>query len=225
MNILNDVLQNRVTEGTPVISPGSIALSLMFALLLSVLMYGTFERCHSKIAYDKKFNVTLVMLAIVSTLIMTVIKNNVALSLGMMGSLSIVRFRTNTKDPRDLGFVFWAMAIGVTASTLAFSIGIVFSAVIGALLIFSGDNNDSSTNLLLVIRGSRANIPLLSDIIMEHNSSSRLKAQNLVEDSFELVYEIKGTKKGIDEQDLASEIKAVPGVDTVNLLTPSSEII
>ncbi len=224
MNI-DQFLQQSGMENAPDISLEAIFLSLGMALLLSGLMFITFKKSHSLIVYDVKFNITLIMLALVTTLIMSIIRHNVALSLGMMGSLSIVRFRTNTKDPRDLGFVLWSMAIGVICSTQTFGIGIIGSIMISILMIATGDNSEKSENLLLVVRGSQSNVTVLSDIIMKYNSASKLKAQNLLEDSFELVYEIKGNSRSHEELILAMKLKEIPGVDTVNLLTPSSEII
>ena len=117
------------------------------------------------------------------------------------------------------------MAIGVICSTQTFGIGIIGSILISILMIATGDNNEKSENLLLVIRGSQSNVAALSDMVTNYNNASKLKAQNLLEDSFELVYEIKGNPKNHEELILAMKLKEIPGVDTVNLLTPSSEII
>lgn len=224
MNI-QDFIQQTGIQDAPEITLANIMMSLGIATILSLILFITFKKSHSLIAYDVKFNITLVMLAFVSTIIMSIIQKNVALSLGMMGSLSIVRFRTNTKDPRDLGFVFWAMAIGVVASTQSLNMGIIGSVLVAIFMIVTGDNNEKSENLLLVVRGSETDAGLISDIIMKYNKASQLKAQNLLEDSFELVYEIKGLQERRQELELAQRIKVIPGVDTVNLLTPSSEII
>lgn len=79
----------------------------------------------------------LLFAAIMSTILMDLIQSNLALSLGMLGSLSIVRFRTNIKDPRDIGFIFWAMAIGIASATQSYLIGIIGSVVLGAVMIIT----------------------------------------------------------------------------------------
>lgn len=222
MNQIFDLLQQNAAQ-TGKLDPVTILFSLGFTLILSAIMFYTFRKCHAKMSYDHKYNITLVMLAIVSTILMQLIKQNLALSLGMLGSLSLVRFRTNIKDPRDLGFVFWAMAIGIASSSEGWFIGIVGSILLAFFMIWTGDNNNTQTNaMLLVIRGSQASIPLITDIVLDTPGNSRLKAQNLLTDSFELVYEIK-TKHAVEQQ-LAQEVMAVPGVDTVNILAPSAEM-
>lgn len=204
------------------LSVSTILISLAFTLLLSAIMFFTFKKCHTPMTYNQKYNITLVMLAIVSTILMQLIKQNLALSLGMLGSLSIVRFRTNIKDPRDLGFVFWAMTIGIASSSEGWFLGIIGSILLSIFMIMTGDNKSQSQSRLLVIRGSKANTDKINDILAAAPGKSQLQAQNLLADSFELVYEIKA--KHMDEQKLAEEIMALPGIDTVNLLAPSADL-
>ena len=88
--------------------------SILFTLVVASFMLVIYRVCHDTLTYNKKFNITLMMLAVISTVLLALIQNNPLLSLGVLGSLSICRIRTNTKDPRDLGFVFWA---GVTVQS------------------------------------------------------------------------------------------------------------
>lgn len=220
---IESVLGQSLGSSSSAVTALSVLTALAFAVFLSAIMFLTYKACHADMTYDFKYNITLVMLAVISTVFMSLIQQNIALSLGMLGSLSIVRFRTNIKDPRDLGFVFWSMAIGIAAATQGYFIGIAGSLLLSAFLILTGDNRSKSSSMLLVVRGSNSNIPLINDIIFESTDTSRLKAQNLLSDSFELVYEIR-TKKQADHQ-LSEEIMSVDGVDTVNMLAPSAEMI
>lgn len=111
-NLINSLNTQPTVTGTWY----DVLLSLAFTLLLSGVMYYTFKKSHSEITYDNKYNIMLIILAIVSTIIMQLIRSNLALSLDMLGSLSLIRFLTNVKDPRDIGFVFWAMSIGISSS-------------------------------------------------------------------------------------------------------------
>lgn len=200
-----------------------VVISIGVTILLSVIMFFTFKYSRSGMVYDPKFNATLVLISLVVTLIMNLIQSNLALSVGMMGSLSIVRFRTNTKDPRDLGFVFWAMAIGLASATQNLFVGLIGSAVIAVFLFITGDRRTSSRSMLVVIRGSRSNVPLIADTVLRNVNNARLKAQNLLPESFELVYEIK-TRSEI-EQRLLDELMTIDGVDSVNMLAPSAEVV
>ena len=83
-----------------------LVISIGFTLFTGSLMMVVYRLCHDALTYNRRFNITLLMLSFVSTILLTLIQNNPMLSLGVLGSLSICRIRTNTKDPRDLGFVF-----------------------------------------------------------------------------------------------------------------------
>ncbi len=199
-----------------------VVIALAFTGILSVIMYKTFKKSRSELVYDSKFNVTLVMIAIVVTLMLKLVESNLALSVGIMGSLSIVRFRTNTKDPRDLGFVFWAMGIGLASATSSWEIGLLGSIVLAIFLLFTSDRKESKGAMLVVIRGSESNVPLIADTVLRNVSNARLKAENLLADSYEMVYEIKTTHEV--EQKLLGEIMTITGVDSVNMLAPSAEV-
>lgn len=185
-------------------------------------MYRTFKNSRSEIVYDSKFNVTLVMIGIVVTLMLQLVGSNLALSVGIMGSLSIVRFRTNTKDPRDLGFVFWAMGIGLASATSNWEIGLIGSIILAVFLSLTSDRKATEGAMLVVVRGGNSNVPLIADTVLRNVSNARLKAENLLTDSFEIVYEIKTSHE--IQQKLMSEIMTVDGVDSVNMLAPSAEV-
>lgn len=223
MTSIIEVFQTEPTQPTTIgVSFWDIVLSLLFTGLLSAIMYYTFKNSRSEIVYDSKFNVTLVMIAIVVTLMLQLVGTNLALSVGIMGSLSIVRFRTNTKDPRDLGFVFWAMAVGLASATANWGIGLLGSIVLGVFILLTSDKLATAGAMLVVVRGSEANVPLIADTVLRNVSNARLKAQNLLGDSFEVVYEIKTTHE--IEQKVTKEIMTIQGVDSVNMLAPSAEV-
>lgn len=223
MTSIIEVIQNETPQiaATPV-TFWEVVISLLFTCVLSAIMYFTFKNSRSEIVYDPKFNVTLVMIAMVVTLMLQLVGSNLALSVGIMGSLSIVRFRTNTKDPRDLGFVFWAMAVGLASATANWGIGLLGSVMIGIFILLTSDKLATAGAMLVIVRGSEANVPQIADIVLRNVSNARLKAQNLLGDSFEVVYEIKTTHE--IEQKLTKEIMTINGVDSVNMLAPSAEV-
>ena len=90
-----------------------LMISLLSVLALSAVMMLVYRLCHDSLTYNHTFNVTLLMLALASDILLALIQNNSLFSLGALGALSICRIRTNTRDPRDLGFVFWALTIGI----------------------------------------------------------------------------------------------------------------
>lgn len=147
---------------------------------------------------------------------MDLIQSNLALSLGMLGSLSIVRFRTNIRDPRDIGFIFWSMAIGLSASTGHYFIGLAGSLILSVCLLASRKNSTALEDMLLVIRGSNTDISSIHSIVKEDCAKSTVKAKNILSDSYELVYQVRIP---VEESDsMIQGLFHLAGVDSVNLL-------
>lgn len=208
-----DALLNAVT-----IKPDGwmIALSIGAALLFAAIMWGAYRLANGAESYQPKFAATLIALALISTILMDLIQSNLALSLGMLGSLSIVRFRTNIKDPRDIGFIFWAMAIGIASATQSYLIGIIGSVVLGAVMIITKKRGEAERQLLLVIRGSNTDLDGIQNVVKSCTRINLVKAKNILSDSFELVYEIQIPEKNGNQ--VIENIFELGGIDSVNLL-------
>ena len=193
-----------------------IWLSLAVSLLFAAVLWATYRLSNTKQTYQPKFAATLVALAIISTILMDLIQTNIALSLGMIGSLSIVRFRTNIHDPRDIGFIFWSMAIGIASATQSYLIGSVGSLVLAVVMIMTKNNGCEEQHLLLVVRGSNTDLDQIQNIIGCHTKSNSVKAKNILSDSFELVYEVDIPRKNGNR--VIETIFELGGIDSVNLL-------
>ncbi len=148
---------------------------------------------------------------------MDLIQSNLALSLGMLGSLSIVRFRTNLTDPRDIGFVFWSMAVGLSASTGCYLLGFAGSIVVGVLMVITGRFSVPQNDMMLVIRGSETDISTIGCIVGQFCSRFRVKAKNIMAESFELVYEVRIPMETSDG--MIRQLFELEGIDSVNLLS------
>lgn len=209
MDLLLEVITSKPDHRT-------ILISILAAFLFAGIMWITYRTIHDRKTYDCKFAVTLVVLALVSTILMDLIQSNLALSLGMLGSLSIVRFRTNIKDPRDIGFIFWSMAIGIAAATSSYAIGITGSAVISIVMIATKNKALDSDRMMLVVRGRNTDLDKLQDIVNNLSSNSSVRAKNILEESFEVVYEMEISE---DEGNrVIGDIFELGGIDSVNLL-------
>lgn len=104
---MKEQLMNYFAANTGALTLEDMVLNFLVAVVLGAVIYLSYRISHSGAAYSARFNVSLLMLTLVTTLVMNVIGNNIALSLGMVGALSIVRFRTAIKDPRDTAYIFW----------------------------------------------------------------------------------------------------------------------
>ena len=216
MDIVNKKMMELLTLMSMRPSTAQIILSLAVALGLAIMMWFAYRKANTKTTYQPRFAVTLISLALLSTILMDLIQSNLALSLGMLGSLSIVRFRTNIKDPRDIGFIFWAMSIGLAASTESYVIGLVGSIVVGVCMILTAHRTDPASDMLLVVRGSQTDLDHIGKIVTDDCTRSQVKAKNIMSDSFELVYDVSIPMQHSNA--MIQKLFDLQGIDTVNLL-------
>lgn len=177
-------------ENTGQLDPQSIILRMVVATVIAFFIYLSYMISHEGSIYSKKFNVTLMTLTIITTAVMIVIGNNIALSLGMVGALSIVRFRTAIKDSRDTVYIFWTIVVGICCGAgdfLVAGVGSAFTFLI--LLIFGRIKNDN--RMLLIIRTSRVNEERVEALIFQYFAhKANLRVKNTTENSVEFIYEI-----------------------------------
>lgn len=200
---------------------GDLMKSLLVTFVLAGIMMFVYRFCHDSLTYNRKFNVTLMMLSLASTVLLALIQNNPLFSLGALGALSICRIRTNTKDPRDLGFVFWSLAIGISSALGAFVIGAISTVIMGAVMIVLGQTNRKKDVLTMVVRGDKEKVGVVQEIFSK-TAGSTVQSKNLFKDSFELVYEIKANKK--DEDQLLLVLNSIDGISGVNVLAPQTKV-
>lgn len=198
----------------------NLVVSILFTIIVAGLMLVIYRICHDTLTYNRKFNITLMMLAVISTVLLALIQNNPLLSLGVLGSLSICRIRTNTKDPRDLGFVFWALAIGISSAVGAFTAGVVCSLIMGIVLFLFHKLDKACEHQMMVVRGEKTQLDLVQDLL--HRSGVTIQSKNIFTDTFELVYELQIGKN--EEERLVNRISSIEGVRGVNVLAPKTKV-
>lgn len=220
---MKEFLKNYMVNGQVVeLQPMEVVLTMGIAFVFAVLLYMIYKITYSGVMYSKRFNISILVITMVTTMVMIVIGSNLALSLGMVGALSIVRFRTAVKDPRDTAFIFWGIVIGLCCGTgnyVVAGIGSLFIAIV--LLIFKGTYNDGQ--YLLVIRGTRENEKDIYATVFKHYKSSVMRTKNTREDSLEIIYEIN-MKNGM-EDGVTEDLYAIEGVKIVNIIAKNGEMI
>ena len=212
--------------GATNLSTESIVIAFIASVLVGAVIFVSYRFSHSSAVYSAKFNVSLVMLTIVTTLIMSVIGNNVALSLGMVGALSIVRYRTAIKDPRDTAYIFWAIAAGICCGVQDFTVVGIGSGVIFVVMLIIGNmaNND---RYLVVIRGSINSIEnIKATIDTAFSGKAKFRVQNTTADCVELIYEVSESvlKTVQTREDITATLYKIEGVENVNLVCQNDDI-
>ena len=202
-----------------------IVLNFVVALIVGFVIYLSYKFSHSGAVYSEKFNVSLWALTMVATLVMCVIGNNIALSLGMVGALSIVRFRTAIKDPRDTVYIFWAISAGVCCGISDYIIVGIGSVIIFCLLLFIG-NAKNNERYLIVVRGAKkTEDDVIRNIDRLFNDKAKLKVHNVSGDNVEFIYEVNETllsKVGV--KDVSDKLSALDGVNSLNIVCQNTEI-
>ena len=176
--------------------------------------------------YSARFNASLVLLTLITTLAMCVIGNNIALSLGMVGALSIVRFRTAIKDPRDTAYIFWAVCVGICCGISDYEIagmGTLFLLVI-TLAIGNAQSNDKC---LLVIRTKGRHRAEIEACVQNYYGKKAIfKADNTSREKQELIYQVSSAvaeKAAKKEESINDLILGIEGVEAVNFVSQNNE--
>ena len=211
-NTINKLLGNVLPQPNTM----EILISLAVALLFSFILWATYRLSNTKATYQPRFAATLIALSLLSTILMDLIQSNLALSLGMLGSLSIVRFRTNIKDTRDIGYIFWSMADGLAASTGCYLIGGIGSLLLGLLMLVTKKSATATDEMMLVIRGSNTDMDAINTLVQRECIRSTVKAKNVLSDSYEIVYQVRVSQD--ESNPMIRNLFDLGGVDSVNLL-------
>lgn len=197
----------------------------LVALALSLIVFITYRFTYGSILYSKKFNISLIMLTLITTVIMSIIGGNIALSLGMVGALSIVRFRTAVKDPRDTAYIFWTIAIGLGAGSGSLAITIIGTIVISLVCFVFNYGIGSDERYLIIIRSE--NIEQSLEDIRAHMfkvcRGYKLRSETVNDQFVELVYQIK--LKGNASTKEYENMKKIKGVMSINVVSQNGETL
>lgn len=205
-----------------------IAANILVSGILGFLIFISYMISHRGTIYSKKFNVSLVVLTVLTSMVMTVIGNNVALSLGMVGALSIVRFRTAIKDSRDTVYIFWTIIVGICCGVGDFIVAGIGSAfVFIILLIFGAIKNNN--RMLVIIRGARTKEAQIQAVMFKFfGAKAVLRVKNSTAESVEFIYEI--TAKLLTQAEaknniaINDEIYKMGNIEYVNTVMQNDEI-
>lgn len=213
------------TTGAPTVE--DLLLRVGVSVVIGLAIFVSYWISHAGTIYSQKFNINLITLTILTATVMTVIGNNIALSLGMVGALSIVRFRTAIKDSRDTTYIFWAIIVGIACGAGDYLVGAVGSAVVFAVLLLFGRVRNEN-RVLLIIRAAKPRSGDIERLVFEHfNKRALLKVRNTTAESAEFIYEMPRSVWRLNykrDRDIADALYALEGVEYVNTVTQSDEI-
>ena len=221
----NDIFSNSflaMQHGLTKISPLDIVINLSVSFLVAIFIFNVYKKTFQGVLYQRSFNISLVAISMVTTLVIMIISGNLILSLGMVGALSIVRFRTPIKDPIDLVFIFWAITVGIANGVGYFSISIIGSLVLTIVLLLMTKKTDIEQPYLMVLQlsSTQDSKPILSDI-KKYVNRFILKSQTITEEQIEITAEIRLKNS---DTDFLHTLKREHNIKKITLISYSSDL-
>lgn len=212
----NDFLNNANIVSAE-LSVTSIAFTLLLSFVLGLFIFLVYRFSYKGVMYSKSFNLTLIANSMITSVIILAISSNIILSLGMVGALSIVRFRTAIKDPVDVAYLFWAIGMGIVSGAGLWMLALVSAVLIGIIMLVFSNISDLKTPYLLVITCQAEETPaLIVKLIEDEAIHYRLKSKVLNGGSYDLTFEIRDGKQTAS---LVDKIGSLQHVHSVALLS------
>lgn len=179
------------TANSESLSTEKILFLLCMALAVGAVIFATYKVTYAGVSYNARFNVTNVIILLITTVIMLMISSNIAISIGMVGALSIVRYRTAIKDPHDTVYIFWSIVEGLCVGAQIERLAIISTLFIAAVLIATSFYTRIQKKYLIIIRGnSDLDIQVVSDKVESLFKKSKIRTVNQSNATVEMIYEV-----------------------------------
>lgn len=222
MNFI-DIFKKSFLEGyaSSNLTVKSIAACMLITILISAYIFLVYRLINRNAFYNKNFNVSLPAMAIITAAIILTIQSNIVISLGMVGALSIVRFRTAIKDPMDLVFLFWAISVGIICGAGLAVIAVIASAALTVgILIAEKLPIARAPQILLVNSSTFESEDDIMEIIKKYCSLYKVKARNLMQDHLDMAVEIRAK----EDAKLVRELMQLENVTSASIVAHDGEV-
>lgn len=200
----SDIFKSSFLENVTGVSLLDMVLALTLAFCVGLFIFFVYKKTYAGVMYSSSFGVTLIALTMITTLVILAVTSNVVLSLGMVGALSIVRFRTAIKEPMDIAFLFWSIAVGIVLAAGLIPLAVFGSVVIGITLLVFANQKDNSNPYIVVIS-------------CEGNESENTATEYLAQNAKKCLIKSKTARKGNVEINVEVRLKD-NNTDFINVL-------
>lgn len=218
-----DIFKSNFLENINSVSLLDMVIALTLAFGMGVFIFYIYKKTFMGVMYSSSFSVTLIALTMISTLVILAVTSNVVLSLGMVGALSIVRFRTAIKDPLDIAFLFWSIAVGIVLAAGMIPLAVFGSFVIGLMLLLFVNKKSHDNPYIVVINCNNDNTERqVAEALKGFVQKSVIKSKTVTADSVELHYEVRLKS---DDTTFVNTLQSVTGVSNVVLVSFNGEYL
>lgn len=205
-----DIFKSNFLENVDTIPFFDMVLALTLSFVLGLFIAFIYKKTYAGVMYSSSFGVTLIALSLITTILILAVTSNIVLSLGMVGALSIVRFRTAIKEASDIAFLFWSIAVGIVLAAGLIPLAVFGSALIGLVLfVFSSRQTFDQPYILVIHCESKKDETEVKSFVQQHVKKLALKSKSVVPGQIELNYEIRLKS---DDTDFMHQLAEVPGV-------------
>jgi len=205
----NDIFKSSFLENVTSISVVDMIIALTLAFCLGLFIFYVYKKTFSGVMYSSTFGVTLIALTMITTVVVLAVTSNVVLSLGMVGALSIVRFRTAIKEPLDIAFLFWAIAVGIVLAAGMIPLAVFGSVMIGVMLLVFVNKKTYTNPYIVVVQCSDQSEKNVRDYLEKCVNKCMVKSKSAQKGLIELNMEVRLKEDNTDFINAISEMQGV----------------
>lgn len=217
----NDIFKSSFLESVTEFSILDVLIGMAFALVLGLFIFAVYKKSFSGVMYSTGFGMSLIGLALVTTLVIMAVTSNVVLSLGMVGALSIVRFRAAIKEPMEIVFLFWSLAVGIVIGAGMIPLAVLGSLIIGVIIMIFANRKINNTPYILIVNCEDENSEKRAvETIKSSVGKYLVKSKTVNKSGIELTAEIKVKN---DSTDFVNRLNEIEGVSDATLVTFNGE--
>lgn len=213
MNDFWTYLQTSLSTGNAEVTTATVIVTMLMSVVAGCLIYLVYRLFSKGVLYDRRFNITLPLMTVVSAMIILCVASNLAFSLGALGALSMIRFRTAVKDPVDLMYLFWSVAAGIAAGARLYYVVLYGNLIVAAAVILFTRLRWNEKSYLLVVGCDTEALASVEALLDEYKTTLRSKV--CAGGRIELTVELKS----VGGADLPERIGALPGVENASLVS------
>lgn len=212
-----DIFKSSFLENVTAVSLTDMAIALVLSFFLGLFIFYVYKKTFSGVMFSQAFGGSLIAMTMITTMVILAVTSNIVLSLGMVGALSIVRFRTAIKEPMDIAFLFWTIAGGIVLAAGMIPLAIFGSVIIGVImLVFCNRKSSQKPYIAIISCNNGKTEEQVVAYLKQNTDKTQVKSKNAQKGGIELTYEVTLKK---DDTDFITKLSEIEGVGSAVLVS------
>lgn len=217
----SDIFKSGFLDNVTAVSVLDMVLAMVLSFALGLFIFYIYKKTYAGVMYSSSFGVTLVTLSMITTLVILAVTSNVVLSLGMVGALSIVRFRAAIKEPLDIAFLFWAIAVGIVLAAGMIPLAVIGSVIIGLIILVFANRKEHTNPFIVVLQcEDHASEQAAAAYLKNHTKRCVTRSKTVQRGLIELNLDVRLQD---DNTDFINEVSELEGVKSAVLVSYNGE--